>query len=82
MDSSHCTCSLRLRPEQEFILYFSDLWKPKSEGFGYIHMTQGMKEDPTLQMRIEKMISRHVYDKLFMVRFLDRSEGIVIIWMP
>jgi hypothetical protein len=34
-----------------------------------------MKEDPTLQMRTDKMIPRHVCDKLFMVRFLDRSEG-------
>jgi hypothetical protein len=55
-------------------LYCSDQWKPKSEGFGYTYMNQGMKIEPILQVGTTKMIPRHVYGKPFMVRFPDRSE--------
>jgi hypothetical protein len=48
-------------------LYGSDQLKPKSVGFGYAHMTQGMKIEPTLQMETDRMIPRHVYDKPFTV---------------
>jgi hypothetical protein len=37
-------------------------------------MSQGMKEEPILQMGTDKMILIYVYDKPFMVRFPDRSE--------
>jgi hypothetical protein len=37
-------------------------------------MTLGMKREPILQMGTDKIISRHVYDKPFTVRFPDRSE--------
>jgi hypothetical protein len=37
-------------------------------------MSQATKEELILQMRTDKMILRHVYDKSFTVRFLDRSE--------
>jgi hypothetical protein len=57
-----------------YILYCSDQWKPKSEGFRHVHITQGMKEETILQMETHKMILRHVYNKPFMVRFPDRSE--------
>jgi hypothetical protein len=56
-------------------LYCSDQWKLKSEGFGYAYKIQSMKEEPILQMGNDKIIPRHVYHKLFMVRFPDRSEG-------
>jgi hypothetical protein len=52
----------------------NDQWKPKSEGFGHAYMTQDMKKEPILQMGSDKMILRHVYDKLFTIRFPDRSE--------
>jgi hypothetical protein len=74
LDSPHYTYSWRPRPEQEFIDYCNDQWKPKSEGYGHAYMTQGMKEEPLLQMRTDKMILRYVYDKPFMVTFPDRCE--------
>jgi hypothetical protein len=46
----------------------------KSEGFGYAYKTQDMKKEPILQIGSDKMISRHVHDKPFMIRFPDRSE--------
>jgi hypothetical protein len=55
-------------------LYFSDQWKPKSEGFGHAYMTQDMKKEPILQTGSDKMIPRHVYDKPFTIRFPDGSE--------
>jgi hypothetical protein len=36
-------------------------------------MTQGMKKEPILQMGTDRMIPRHISDKPFTVRFLDRS---------
>jgi hypothetical protein len=47
---------------------------PKSEGFGHAYMTEDMKQEPVLQMGSHNMIPRHVYDKPFTIRFLDRSE--------
>jgi hypothetical protein len=55
-------------------LYCSDQRKPKSESLGHIYTTQGMKEEPILQMGSDKMNPRHVCDKPFTVRFPDRSE--------
>jgi hypothetical protein len=52
----------------------NEQWKPKSEGFGHAYMTQDMETEPILQMRSDKMIPRHVYDKPFTIRFPDRSE--------
>jgi hypothetical protein len=57
-----------------YSLSCSDKWKPKSEGFGHAYMTQGMKEEPILQMGTDGMMPRHVCDKPFTVRFPDRSE--------
>jgi hypothetical protein len=57
-----------------FRLYRSDKWKLISEGFGQAYMTQGMTEEPILQMGTNKLILRHVYDKPFTVRFPDRRE--------
>jgi hypothetical protein len=37
-------------------------------------MSQGMKEDPTLQLGTDKMELRYVHDKPFTVRLHDRSE--------
>jgi hypothetical protein len=55
-------------------LYYSNQWKPKSEGSGHAYMTQGMKKEPTRQTGTDRMIPRHVCDKPFTVRFPDRSE--------
>jgi hypothetical protein len=33
-----------------------------------------MKKEPILQIGSDKIISRHVYNKLFTIRFPDRSE--------
>jgi hypothetical protein len=52
----------------------NDQRNPKFEGFGHAYMTQDMEKEPILQMESDKTISRHVYDKPFMVRFPDRSE--------
>jgi hypothetical protein len=49
-------------------------WKRKSESFGQAYVTQDMEKEPILQMRSDKMILRHVYDKSFMIRFPDRGE--------
>jgi hypothetical protein len=49
-------------------------WKSKSEGFGHAYTTQDMEKEPILQMGSNKMIPRHVYDKTFTIRFLDRNE--------
>jgi hypothetical protein len=57
-----------------YSLCCNDQWKPKSQGFGQAYMTQDMKKEPILQMGSDKMISRHVYDKLFIIRFPDKSE--------
>jgi hypothetical protein len=54
LDSAHCTCSWRLRPEQEFIDYCSDEWKLKFKSFGHAYMSLGMKE-PILQMGLIKL---------------------------
>jgi hypothetical protein len=37
-------------------------------------MTQGMTEEPILQMGTDKLIPRHVYDKPFTVRFPEKRE--------
>jgi hypothetical protein len=50
-------------------------WRPKSEGFGHAYMIQDMEKEPILQMGSDKMIPKYVYDKPFMIRFPDRSEG-------
>jgi hypothetical protein len=55
-------------------LYCSHQWKPKSESSGHAYMSQGMKEDPILQMGTDRMIVIHVCDKLLAVTFPDRSE--------
>jgi hypothetical protein len=47
--------------------------KRKSKGYGLAYMSQGMKEDPVLQMGTDKTIQRHVYDKPFMVRCPEGS---------
>jgi hypothetical protein len=44
----------------------NDQWKPKSEGSGQAYTTQDMKKD--------KLIPRHFYDKPFMISFPDGSE--------
>jgi hypothetical protein len=44
----------------------------KSKGDGHIYVSQGMKEEPILQMGADKITLRHVYDKPF--RFPDGSE--------
>jgi hypothetical protein len=38
-------------------------------------MSQGMKQEHTLQIGTVKMIPRHIYDKPFTVRFPDRENG-------
>jgi hypothetical protein len=43
-----------MRTEQEFIDYCSDQWKLKSERYEYAKMSQGMKEEPILQMGLIK----------------------------
>jgi hypothetical protein len=55
-------------------LSFSDQRKPISEGFRHAYMTQGIKEEPILQMGTDRMMLRHVCDKPFTVRLPDRSE--------
>jgi hypothetical protein len=55
-------------------IYCSDQWKPKTEVSGHAYVTQSLKREPILQMGIYKMIPRHVYDKVFTVRFPDRNE--------
>jgi hypothetical protein len=55
-------------------LHCNDQWKTKSKGFGHAYMTQDMGKEPILQMESDKMISRYVYDKPFMIRFPDGSE--------
>jgi hypothetical protein len=52
-----------------YSLCCSAQWELKSEGFGQAYMTQGMIEEPILQMGTDRMIL-----KPFMVRFPDRSE--------
>jgi hypothetical protein len=54
--------------------YRNDQWKSKSEGSGLTYMTQGVKEEPILQIETERMIPRHVCDKPITVRFPERSE--------
>jgi hypothetical protein len=37
-------------------------------------MTQDMEKEPIPQMGSDEMIPRHVYDKLFTLKFPDKSE--------
>jgi hypothetical protein len=59
-------------------LHCNEKWKPKSEGSGHTqththtHMIQDMKKEPILQMEYDKMIPRHVFDKSFTIKILER----------
>jgi hypothetical protein len=44
-----------------------------------LYMSQGMKEEPTLQMGTNRLIPRHVYEKPFMVRFPCTNQQNLII---
>jgi hypothetical protein len=57
-------------------VYCSDQWQPKSLGFGYAYVTQGMKKGPILQMETDRMIQRPVCNKPFTIIFPDKSEWI------
>jgi hypothetical protein len=57
-----------------YSLHCNDQWKPKHKGFGHTYVTHDMKEEPILQMRSDKMIPQHAYDKPFTTRLSDRSE--------
>jgi hypothetical protein len=46
----------------------------KSKECGHTYISQGRKGKPILQVGIDKMILRHVYDKPFMARLPNGSE--------
>jgi ribonuclease HI len=55
-------------------LHCNEQWKPKSEGFGHVYLTQDMESELILQMGSDKMPSKHVYEKPYTIRFPDRSK--------
>jgi hypothetical protein len=71
------TLHLQLKAEAKaeiYRFYCIDQWKPKSEGFGHAYVSLGTKAEPILETGTDRMIPRHVYDKIFTARFPDRSE--------